>query len=76
MPAAAQTTDQCHLGPVSPSPDWCRIHHHSTGFHPFSMTPVSGNCEEQGGHKSNPSPGPRRLVKAPSRSTLSPRERA
>ena len=26
--------------------------------------------------RSNPSPGPRRLVKAPSRSTLSPGERA
>jgi len=28
------------------------------------------------GEGSNPSPGPRRLVKAPSRPTLSPRERA
>jgi hypothetical protein len=28
------------------------------------------------GDGSDPSPGPRRLMKAPSRSTLSPRERA
>jgi tetratricopeptide (TPR) repeat protein len=40
--------------------------------------PKGPSCYSQalGGHLTNPSPGPRRLVQAPSRSTLSPPERA